>query len=535
MSSQQSRLHHILQQAPHSKEGAAQLNALADLFLHKNDTESAITIYQHLIDHHPDYSLAYYNLAITLQNQNKYRQAIQHFHHAYQINPQNSRILASLVYSKMHSADWQHLDSLQTELDETTTKQLLRGETPSENPFLNISRSHNLAQNQKVAAAWAKKTTRRLQPKPPKPPVKKAKISIGYISTDFRNHATTHLILPLITGHNRQEFTIKGFSIGPNDHSWYAAHINNAFDQFYDLNHLNDDQAAQAIAQADVDILIDLNGHTYGNRMGIIARKPAPIIVSFVGFPGSTGGRFYDYLITDKVCVPPQEQSYYTETIAYLPHHYTPTWPGHPQAIRPPRRKDYHLPEDKFIFAYLGQPYKITPELADTWIKILANTPDSILWLYTNSSDTTTNLKNYFLQKIDSHRIKFTGNVPKSEHLSRHILVDCILDTWQVSSHTSAVDALSTYTPIIAKAGQHWASRVSQSLLHSAGLNQLIAPTSKDYFHLAVKLAQNSAYYQSVKQSVAQKVQSSTLYDTKTYIRNLENLYQEFYRAKFSK
>ena len=358
----------------------------------------------------------------------------------------------------------------------------------------------------------------------------KSKIVIGYLSNDFRYHATAHLMLSLFGLHNRDEFEIYCYSYGKDDRSYYRSRIQHDCDKFVDISSFGHDAAAGCIYKDKVDILVDLKGYTEGTRLSICALRPAPVQVSYLGFPGTTGADFFDYIITDKIVTPEEHAPYYSEKFAYLPHCYQVN--DHTQLIanKDWKKGDFGFPEDSFVFCSFNGPYKIDPVMFDVWMEILRKVPDSILWLLSGNNIAEKNLRREAEARgIQSERLVFADMLPKDEHLSRLRFADLALDTRIVTGHTTTSDALWAGVPVITLQGGHFASRVSSSVLSAIGLPELITHSLEEYEALAVQLARNPAQLQEIRQRLAENRLSAPLFDTPRFVRNLESAYKEMW------
>lgn len=360
------------------------------------------------------------------------------------------------------------------------------------------------------------------------------KIRIGYLSSDFKDHATSHLMMGVLKNHNRDIFDIYTYSYGNNDKSFYRQEIQK-ITKFKDIINLSHIQSANQIYKDKIDLLMDLKGHTANSRLEILALKPAPIQISWLGFPGTTGANFIDYIITDKIITPPSDQKYFTEKFAYMPNTYQPT--NDKQAISD-RKFNYTslgLPgnPDTFIFSSFNQTYKFEPKSFDSWMRILKKVPGSILWLFADNKIAATNLiKEVKKRGIDTKRIFFATSLPKDEHLKRIKFANIALDTFTYNGHTTTSDCLWAGVPVVTLKGKHFASRVSASLLTAVGLPELITHSQKEYEDLAIELATNPKKLASVRKSLEANRLTKPLFDTKLFVKNLEKLYIKVYESR---
>ena len=350
-----------------------------------------------------------------------------------------------------------------------------------------------------------------------------SKIKIGYLSGDFHDHPVAHLVAGLFGLHDRNEFEICAYSYGPDNASDYRTRIRNDCDVFVDIHGHSHRDAARRIYDDEIDILVDLKGYTTGARLDICALRPAPIQVTYLGFPGSSGADFFDYILTDKIVTPEDQMPFYTENFVYLPDSYLVN--DHTQAIseRPLSRTDVGLPDAGFVFCSFNQAYKIEPVMWDVWMRVLRSVPGSVLWLTRTNGPAERNLQREAAGRdVDPERIVFAERLQKPEHLARLKFADLFLDTRIYNAHTTASDALWAGVPLITLEGRHFASRVASSLLTAIGLPELITRDLEAYEGLAVGLAQNSDELDAIAQKLSRNRLTEPLFDTPRFARNLE-------------
>jgi predicted O-linked N-acetylglucosamine transferase (SPINDLY family) len=298
------------------------------------------------------------------------------------------------------------------------------------------------------------------------------------------------------------------------------------------LRELDDFSAAKRICDDKVDILVDLMGHTSGSRLTICAFRPAPIQVSYLGFLGTTGADFLDYIITDRIVTPEDQASFYSENFVYMPHCYMVTDHRQSIAVKEWNKADFGLPEDHFVFCSFNGPYKIEPLMFDLWMSILRELPRSVLWLREMSKEALSHLKEEAEDRgIQPERIIFAERLPsKEEHLARLRLVDLVLDTRIYNGHTTTSDSLWAGVPVITLEGHHFASRSATSLLTSLDLTDLITKTPEEYHALAIHLAQNPDELQALRQKLEENRLKAPLFDTPRFVKNLESAYKEIWK-----
>jgi protein O-GlcNAc transferase len=353
-----------------------------------------------------------------------------------------------------------------------------------------------------------------------------AGLRIGYLSADFHHHATAMLMIGMLEAHDKQRFEIHAYSHGRNDGSPMRTRLEKACTAFHDIRALSYTEAARKIAEDGIDILIDLKGYTKDARIDICALRPAPIIVSWLGYPGTLGHpRLADYLIGDPVVTPIEHQPDYSETLALMPHCYQPN-----DRLRPvgpaPSRASCGLPEQGFVFCSFNQSYKITAEVFSNWCRMLAAIPGSILWLLRESEEATNNLRMAAVEQgIDPDRLVFAQNIAIADHLGRLQHAGLALDTFPYGSHTTGSDALWAGVPLIAIRGETFASRVSSSLLTNTGLQELITDSPSAAADLAIRLANDPERLGGLRRQLLESRLSVPLFDAERFSRDIEHLY----------
>jgi protein O-GlcNAc transferase len=484
----------------------------------------------------PQFAEAHNYMGVVLAEQGRRDEAIDFFQKAIQINPDYAEAYIYLIHQLQHTCDWRLLFRFAEELDLLVTRAKDKGRSIIEPPFICMARCSDPAMNLAAAKACSRKILQPLQKATPSFAFetrrqKKRKLTIGYLSSDFHDHATAHLMLSLFGRHDREKFKINCYSYGPDDHSTYRKQILNQSDQFIDIRKQSHIDAAKQICEDRVDILVDLKGHTRGARLGILACRPAPIQAHYLGYPGTTGADFIDYLITDRIVTPEDHAVYYSEKLVYLPHCYQVNDDQQEISTRDWTRKALDLPDKGFVFSSFNLPYKIDPDMFDSWMRILQQVPDSVLWLFDDNPHARRNLRREAANRgVAPDRLVFAQKIEKAEHLSRLKSADLALDTRIVNGHTTTSDSLWAGVPVIAIQGSHFASRVSSSLLHALGIPELVADCLEEYEKLAVRLASHSSELNDVRHKLNINRLESPLFDTARFVRNLERAYSEMWR-----
>ena len=354
-----------------------------------------------------------------------------------------------------------------------------------------------------------------------------AKLRIGYVSGEFRDQATMHLLAGVFEHHDPDRFEIVAFDNGWDDGSATRARLTRAIPRIVPIRDLNDAAAAAVIGTQEIDILVNLNGYFGEHRSGVFRRRPAPLQVGFLGFPGTMGTDHMDYLIADATVIPDGDLRFYTEKIAWLPDSYQATDRDRAIAAEAPTRAAIGLPERGFVFCNFGNSYKIVPAMFDCWVRTLQAVEGSVLWLLDDNRAATANLRAAAAARgLDPARLIFADFVPSAQHLARHRLADLILDTLPCNAHTTASDALWAGVPILTCRGQSFAGRVAASLLAAIGLPELIAGDLHQYEAMAVRLATDPDELAGIRQKLAANRLTTPLFDTARFTRDLEAAYR---------
>ncbi|QGM98876.1 tetratricopeptide repeat protein [Methylocystis parvus] len=357
------------------------------------------------------------------------------------------------------------------------------------------------------------------------------KIRIGYFSADFHEHATSHLLAAVLENADRAAFELIGFSFGPQSDDAYRRRISAAFDAFHDVRRLSDEAVAALAREAGVDVAVDLKGLTKGHRAGIFARRAAPIQVNYLGYPASMGAGYIDYIVADRIVIPPGAEADFAEKVIYLPDCYQPNDPSKAISGRAFSRADFGLPEDAFVFCCFNNSYKILPQIFDVWMRALTKTPNAVLWLIEDNKAAVENLGHAAAARgVDASRLVFSSRIRLDEHLARHKLADLFLDTSPYNAHTTASDAIFAGVPVLTCAGSTFAGRVAASLLNAAGLPNMIAENLAAYEALAIELASQPERLSAMRAHLESQGEASPLFDARRYARSLETAYAEIYR-----
>ena len=353
------------------------------------------------------------------------------------------------------------------------------------------------------------------------------RIRIAYVSADFCEHPVSYLMAGVFEQHDRKQFEVTGFALKKDDGSPMSRRVRGALGHVIDVQDRADDDVAALMRDMKIDIAVDLMGHTFNGRPGIFACRPAPVQVNYLGFPGTMGAPYMDYLLADPMVVPPERQNDYAEEIVYLPDCFQANDDRRVMASRKPARSEAGLPPSGFVFCCFNNSYKITPQVFGLWMDLLRDVPGSVLWLLGESPAVVRNLGVEATKRgIDSARLIFAGRLPYADHLARLQLADLFLDTLPFNAGTTASDALWAGVPVLTCRGEAFVSRMAASLLTVMGLSELITDQTEDYVALALKLAMSPQLLADLRKRVAQQRIDSPLFDTARFSRGLESAYR---------
>ncbi|MBV8211471.1 MAG: tetratricopeptide repeat protein [Burkholderiaceae bacterium] len=431
------------------------------------------------------------------------------------------QLLSGMAFEDLHACRWDHLAEDLPEL-----MRLIDEGAGYSQPFQLLAQPSTRAQQHGAARRYADAIFTGLDPLPSCPPrAGTGRIRLGYLSSDLHEHATAYLLTQILEHHDRSRFEVSAYSYGADDASPARRRIENAVDHFVDVREMSDRAAAERIRADGVDILLDLKGYTLGARNGILALRPSPIQVNYLGFPGTLGAPFYDYIVGDPTVTPLAHAADYSEKIAQMPMCYQPNDRSRAIGSRP-QRSECGLPEYGFVFCSFNSPYKITAEVFDAWCRLLRQVDGSVLWLYETNSQARRNLTREALARgIATERIIWGEQLHQTRHLARLQLADLVLDTRPVCAHTTASDALWAGVPVITCPGDTFVSRVAASLLQAIDLPELIATDAAHYESLALSLARDPQRLADLKARLALNRESCALFDSVGYTRDLEALF----------
>lgn len=430
----------------------------------------------------------------------------------------------ALLAAKSGCCDWSDRDA---DVDDTTAG-VLAGESAI-STFVALSVVDDPALHRRVAelhAAESHPERADLGATGAAKPLKDGRWVIGYFSADFHDHATMRLVAELFESHDRDRFKLVAFSFGPQVEDGMRTRARAAFEEFLEVNDLSDRQIAELARQKQVAVAVDLKGYTRDSRPSIFSYRAAPIQISYLGYPGTIGAPYMDYVLADAVVLPLEQAPNYSEKIIHLPDTYQVNDRARPLPLVAPTRSELGMPEEGFVFACFSNNYKITPQVFDAWMRILLAVPGSVLWLLTYNDLAQDNLRHAAKSAgVNPERLVFAGKASLTEHLARQRRADLFLDTAPYNAHTTTSDALWMGLPVLTCAGQSFAARVAASLLTAAGLPELITHQWSDYEAMAIELAQDKPKLQSFKDRLKQNRMTMPLFDAKRFTRNAEKAY----------
>lgn len=489
--------------------------------------DEGLASFDRALEINPKFAAASFGRGFLLSELGRYSEAAVSFRAALDANPKFKHVKGALIYAKEHCCDW---DNLTTEWSGCLAD--IEAGIASTWPFPALTMGASPAQQFECARLYCRNHFSNAQ-KPLWQGDRYAheRIRIGYLSGDFHAHAVSFLAAGMFEHHDRHAFETIAISVGPDDNSATRTRLVAAFERFVDAQSMPDKQIAELIRSLEIDILVDLTGHTTGSRLGVLAWRPAPLQATYLGYPGTTGADFIDYIIADPTVIPPEHRRYYTEQVAYLPDSYLPNDISRPIGT-PPSRSSAHLPEDGFVFCSFNNAYKITPHAFDIWMRLLNRVEGSVLWLPKFNNTASENLRKEAENRgVSPDRIVFADRTATQEdHLARLKLADLFLDTEYYNAHSTACDALWAGVPLVTCIGSAFAGRVGASVLKAVGLPELVTTSPEDYEALALKLATDPALLASIKAKLATQRLTAPLFDTERFTRNIEAIYLKMWQ-----
>jgi protein O-GlcNAc transferase len=503
-------------------------NSRGNVFRDMKNYEAAIECYSRAIEIRPDYAEGLIDRGYAYWSLKQYDAGMVDVERGLALDPDYPYGRGEALHVRMYSADWHDFAQARAELE-----RLVREDKRAVQPFI----FQAVAQTPEGAQACSRIWTRDKYPQVPSAPHDPAthktreKIRIGYLSGEFRQQATAILMAGLYERHDRDAFEIVALDAGLSDGSEMRARLKNSFDRWIDIGKLSDQEAAQAIRTAEIDILVSLNGYFGDGRMGVFAQRPCPVQVNYLGFPATLGAPYIDYIIADKIVIPESEQQLYDEQVVYLPGSYQLNDDkGRPMAPTP-SRAEAGLPAKGFVFCNFNSAYKLTPETFDSWMRILSAVDGSMLWLLESPAPYPENLRREAEKRgVAADRLIFAPELPTDLHLARLQLADLFLDGLPYNAHTTGSDALWAGVPLLTQRGTTFPGRVAASLLAAAGLPELVTENADDFETLAVKLAGDPKALKKLRDKLAKNKGTCALFDTDLFRKTIEAAYRTIWQ-----
>jgi len=485
--------------------------------------DEAVAHFQRVILLRPELAEAHHNLGISLQGLSRHDEAIACFHKALAIEPGHKYTLGALLWSELAICRWEGLDSRIEALSSGVRERRSLTE-----PFMLAAVSQNPGEQRLCAERFFEDRVRGGQSRLwTEERYEHSKIRIAYLSGDFREHAVAYCIAELLELHDRSKFEIIGASLGVDDGSETRSRLARSFDRFLDVRDKGDFEAAKLMRDLEVDIVVDLMGYTRHSRPGILAHRPAPIQVGYLGYPGTLGADVNDYVLGDKFVLPQEQQAFYSEKIVHLPESYQANDSRRKVAERTPTRDEVGLPEKAFVFCCFNNSYKILPTMFDVWMRLLRDVPGSVLWILEDNALAGRNLrKEAQTRGVDPGRLVLAPRVGVAEYRARCRLADLFLDTLPYNGHGTTSDMLWAGLPVLTCAGSAFAGRVAGSLLHAAGLPELVTASLEEYQALALKLARGDRLLGELRTRLERNRASAPLFDTDRFRRHIESAFR---------
>jgi predicted O-linked N-acetylglucosamine transferase (SPINDLY family) len=462
-------------------------------------------------------------LGNVLLGTQQFDEALRSYENAFALKPGHKEALNGILWSALKSCNWSRIESMLPDIHKR-----IAGGQAGVLPFAYLAVSSGPAWELDCARQYA--AHRNWKSIEPRFEYAKAgtgsKIRLAYLSSDYHSHATAALVTRLIELHDREQFEVFGISFGSDDRSSERHRLSEAFDKFFDVRTYSDNEVASLINDLGIDVAVDLKGYTKDARPAILARRPAPIQVNYLGYPGTLGLDFIDYILADEIVAPRAEQPFYAEKIVHLPGSYQVN-SHRAQTGGSPDRTETGLPTEAFVFCCFNNNYKITRQQFESWMRILLQCENSVLWLLNDNATAQKRLRCAARAAgVNPNRIIFAERAPMRDHLERHKLADLFLDTLPVNAHTTASDALWCGVPVLTRRGESFAGRVAASLLSALGMTELVMESEASYEKMAVDLAHDRTELARVRKRLAEARATSPLFDTDRFRRNVEAAYK---------
>jgi protein O-GlcNAc transferase len=467
----------------------------------------------------PGFAEALYVKANVLRDLGRTAEALAHYEQALAANPDHAHALNGLAQVARILCDWKRTAMLTPRLLENAP-----GGRALIQPFVLMGYSDDAALLRRCAENYVHHVASAQPPLSDRKAYGHDRIRLAYLSADFHQHPTAQLLVELFERHDRDRFEITAIAFGPDDGSALRARLKKAFDHFEDVRGKSDLEVAEMLRAREIDIAVDLSGHTAGARPGILAWRPAPVQVNYLVYPGTSGARFMDVILADRIVLPADQQPFFSEKILHLPDCYQAN--DATRIIPPaPSRAEAGLPDSGFVFCCFNNSWKIAPAVFDIWMRLLSQVDGSLLWLLDGPH--AENLRAEAQARgIDPARLIFAPKLAPDQHLARHQLADLFLDTLPYNAHTTCSDALWAGLPVVTCYGNSFTGRVAASLLKAIDLPELVTPSLGKYEELALELAQNPALLNATREKLARNRTATPLFDSERFRKNIEAAYE---------
>jgi len=503
-------------------------NNLGNLYVNLKKNDEAYIAFKKAIILKNNYAQAFSNRGDLNYSLKKYDLALNDYLNALKFNDSLDYVYGKYIDTKMSINQWDNFDLDTRKLEESVkqNKKIIQ-------PFCLLYLIDNPELHKQAAKKYSNiKCTKKS--KSSSQLVIGQKIKLGYFSADFKNHAILHLMFDVFKNHDKSRFEIYGFNHSARRDEMTEI-VSKYFDKFFDCSNLSDQEIASLSRKNKINIAIDLTGHTRDSRNGIYQYEPAPIIVNYLGYPGTMGSNCYDFIIADKIILPKKEKKNFVENIVYLPNCYQPKQRKIMMGGKNFSKKDVGLPENSFVFASLNNNFKITPTIFEAWMEILKRTENSVLWLLIDNVIAKKNIKEETANHgVSIDRIIFASRVSYKKHLKRLKFIDLFLDTFPYGAHTTAKEAMSMGIPLITIKGKSFASRVASSILSDIGLEKLITKNNEEYINFAVKLRKDKDKLSKIKEFLNKSETINKLHNSQKFTEDLEKIYTKMLKPVYS-
>jgi protein O-GlcNAc transferase len=492
--------------------------------------KDAIGVFDEVLKQKPNDYDVIFNKAQCLELIHRFDESLKAYEKVFHINPFHDQLSGLYINAQLRTYSWRSLHKNNAYL-----QKIIEKDVHVSMPFLYLS-SCNVQTQYLIAKKFSDQSFSISQSLRPQWKAINRKIRVGYFSSDFRDHPVSRLTVELFELHNRQKFEVIGISLRgcPEDHL-LGQRVRKAFDKLIDIEELSTNEKIKKIKELEIDIAIDLGGHTEGSPLALFAEHIAPIQISYIGNPGTTGAKFIDYIIADKILIPASSQKYYSEKIIYMPNCFQINDSKRDIPDYKFSNQELQLPENSIVYCCFNNTYKVNPTIFDVWIKILLNVPNSVLWLLVEDSFSQANLlEEIKKRKVNINRFIFASRANYEEYLSRFKNADLFLDTLPFNAGTTASDALWMGLPVLTCLGDSYAGRMAASLLNSLQIPELITNNLDEYLNLAIELGKNPQKITKLKNRIELNRNNTPLFNSELFVNHLENAFHQIYENYFN-